>query len=99
MISIFERYGHELHSIPVFFFMRFISREIINNDWMVQLSQMRFCRVLRKCGFGKELYEPFEIKKVRITDHERKMAVAKSNSLKSQGKEIAPSDTIYEVPA
>jgi hypothetical protein len=53
LINILDSYSFQLQTLPLHFFSRFISKEILNNPTLQLLCDLKFYDTLKQCNFNK----------------------------------------------
>ncbi|EAR90704.2 hypothetical protein TTHERM_00705200 (macronuclear) [Tetrahymena thermophila SB210] len=84
LINVFESAGLHIHNVPLLVFQRFFAREIIGNQHLAMLYDMKFVKLLHLLGYHSEAEKIPAVnqQKLKLTDHERKNYLAKTESSK-----------------
>ncbi len=51
IIGIFENSGMHIHCVPLIVFQRFFTKEILNNNFLSSLFDIKFARLLHKLNY------------------------------------------------
>ncbi|KAL4435549.1 hypothetical protein ABPG74_020325 [Tetrahymena malaccensis] len=84
LINVFESAGLHIHNVPLLVFQRFFAREIIGNQHLAMLYDMKFVKLLHLLGYHSEAEKIPAVnqQKLKLTEHERKNYLAKTESSK-----------------
>ncbi len=94
LLKILESLGMAIHALPVHVFLRFLAKEIIKNSTLAVTCELRFCRCLRALGFEAEssaLMQSLIVAKLRLTEHEKRLFLAKAEASKVTKSQTSPS--------
>ncbi|CAD8135763.1 unnamed protein product [Paramecium octaurelia] len=99
LMSIFEKYGLQIHNIPIFVFQKFFVKEILNNSYLDRLIDVKFSKCLHLVGFHSEadqMYQQSNIVKFKLTEQEKKQLLAKTESSVLQQNRSRPADIMEQ---
>ena len=89
LIDIFELYGLQVHCLPLYVFQRFFVKEILGNQYLQLLMDVRFARCLHILGFHVEadsVWNQSGAIKFKLNDQEKKHYLSKTESSIIQNK-------------